>query len=154
MARGVGSGVVMQQPVRARRWTLVLHTPHLLPSAGPRDGGRCKLLRQRATWVAECFAVCGQSLLPFPLSWIREAAGTVLHQLPCDGRRSRGALRTDPSNIEGNREETSCAHSHSNGIFYHRCIKWAKILTAQKYQLNMNTRDFCLCISKLETLVS
>ena len=43
MARGAGSGVVMQGPVRARRRTLVLHTPpSSIPSAGPRDGGRCK----------------------------------------------------------------------------------------------------------------
>ena len=49
MALGGGSRVVMQQAVRARRRrTLVLHTPPSLPpttnlpSAGPRDGGRCK----------------------------------------------------------------------------------------------------------------
>ena len=59
MARGVGSRVVMQQPVRARRRrTLVLHTPPSLPvptflppapaTEGDASPGKCHLLRQPA----------------------------------------------------------------------------------------------------------
>ena len=97
MARGAGSGVVMQGPVRARRRTLVLHTPpSSLPPAPATEGDAspagvslttaannvgCRVFRRSQTEPA-----CS----PFR-SRIREA-GAVLHQLPCDGRRSGGAF--------------------------------------------------------------
>ena len=118
MARGAGSGVVMQGPVRARRRTLVLHTPpsplhpstlppSSIPSAGPRDGGRCKSgLVSLTTAGSDVGCRVFRSLLrPELAPFSAPVSGKpALHRLPCDGRwKMEGRelhLRTDPSSIE------------------------------------------------------
>ena len=104
MARGAGSGVVMQGPVRARRRTLVLHTPpSSIPSAGPRDGGRCKSgLVSLTTAGSDVGCRVFRSLLrPELAPFSAPVSGKpALHRLPCDGRwKMEGRelhLRTDP----------------------------------------------------------